>query len=67
MGKRRTPFPARLWNDMYDHLQSRAKERRLSMNDMLNQILMDDRERRRSKTAGDITSVSNPSALSQQA
>jgi hypothetical protein len=53
----KTHFPARLWNDNYDHLQRRAADEGLSMNAMLNHILKEDRRRHARK----IKVISTPS------
>lgn len=61
MGNRgKTAFNARLRNDNYDHLQKRAAIEGLSMNAMLNRILMGDRRRGRRRKTG-ITLASTPS------
>lgn len=43
----RTAFPASLFNDLYDHLQKRAQNERISMNAMLNRLIEEDRKRQR--------------------
>lgn len=58
----KTHFPARLWNDNYDHLQRRADDEGLSMNAMLNHILKEDRRRHRRK----IKVISPPSQNAEQ-